>query len=430
MTCEQAIAYVHSKLRFGIKPGLSRIRALLEKMGNPQSSLTVVHLAGTNGKGSTCAMIGAMLCASGYKTGTYFSPFILDFRDRMQIDGRMIEREALARIVSEIHPLVEEMEAGGEVITEFELVTAAAFSWFAGEGCERVVLETGLGGRWDATNVVEDPLLTVITSLSLDHTQILGRTLREIAEEKCGIIKPDGQTVCAAGQEPEAMAVIRRVCAARENGLRVPNRERLSIVSAGLDGTRFLYENESYAVRMSGEYQTLNAITAIEAARILGLTQEHIIEGLSKAFLPARMEVVSREPLILLDGAHNPAAAKALRNALEALWPKPKAVAVMGVMADKDYRSVVSELAPFFERVYTCMPENPRALSAEKLGAEIEKAGGRAISCSSPQEALEKARRGLSGEEGLVICGSFYLAGELRRVLAGESNNGSPALIG
>jgi len=420
MTCDQAIAYVHSKLRFGIQPGLSRIRALLEKMGNPQRSLRVVHLAGTNGKGSTCAMIGAIFCSSGYKTGTYYSPFILDFRDRMQIDGRMIEREALAQIVSEIRPLVEEMEAGGEVITEFELVTAAAFFWFAREGCERVVLETGLGGRWDATNVVEDPLLTVITSLSLDHTQILGRTLGEIAEEKCGIIKPGGQTVCAAGQDPEAMEVIRRVCAARESELRIPNRAGLSIVSAGLDGSRFLYEEESYAVRMAGAYQTLNAMTAIEAARILGLTQEHIIEGLSKAFLPARMEMVSREPLILLDGAHNPAAAKALRKALEELWPKPKAVAVMGVMADKDYRSVVSVLVPFFDRVYTCAPDNPRALSAKELGAEIRKSAGQAVSCASPREALEKARRSLDSDEGLVVCGSFYLAGALRRLLVAE----------
>ena len=414
MTYSEAIQYIHSRLRFGIRPGLSPIRRLLSLLGNPHEGLVVVHVAGTNGKGSTCAMLEAVLTAAGYKTGAYYSPYILNFRDRIQIGGVMIGEEALAGLVTRIRPLVERMEAEGEVVTEFELITALAFRYFFESGCDRIVLETGLGGRLDATNVVVCPKAAVITSISLDHTGVLGDSIKDIAYEKCGIIKEGCPCVSAPGQEPEALEVIQNTCAQRNSLLCIPDETKRTVLSATLNGSSFLYQNEKFFVKMPGTFQLRNAVTAIECARVLGVETSAIGAGLEKAFLPARMEVLSQSPFILLDGAHNPAGAAQLCRTLKELWPCKDAVAVMGMMKDKDCAGVAAILAPLFDRVYTCAPQNPRAMPARALAQIIERAGGTAMPCDTPEQALGRALESMSGEEGLVICGSFYLASELR----------------
>lgn len=414
MTYSESIEYIHSRLRFGIKPGLSHIRRLLALMGNPHEKLAAVHVAGTNGKGSTCAMIGSILSSAGYKTGGYYSPYIVDFRDRIQIDGVMIGEEALAYLVTDIRPLVEQMEAAGEVVTEFELITALAFRYFFETRCDMVVLETGLGGRMDATNVVTRPRAVAITSVSLDHTQVLGDTLEAIAFEKCGIIKEGCHTVSAPGQEPEALRVIQSTCAQKNSKLVIPDEKRVQVFSSTLEGSHFAYRGEDFFVKMPGAFQLRNAVTSIECARILGVKTSAIAGGLEKAFLPARMEVLSYDPLILLDGAHNPAGAAQLCRALEELWPCKGKVAVMGMLKDKDCMGVASILAPVFDRIYTCTLRNPRAVNARELAQNIEQSGGKVTHCDTPEQALNRALKSMRGKEGLVICGSFYLASDLR----------------
>ncbi len=415
MNYTQSVNYIHERLRFGIKPGLSRVRKLLSLLGNPHECLPAIHVAGTNGKGSTCVMISRMLRSGGYKTGSYYSPYITNFRDRIQVDGEMIGEEKLAELVTRIKPHVELMEREGEEITEFELITALAFAHFKREGCDRVVLETGLGGRLDATNVVERPLVSVLTALSLDHTGILGETLAEISYEKCGIIKEGCPVVCMPGQEPEALAVIERTCTERHSPLIMPSEARP--LSASIDGSKFTYQGEAFFTPMPGAFQRRNAAAAIETARLLGLSAEVIRIGLRNAVLPARMEVVRKEPFILLDGAHNPAGAAQLRHTLETIFPRKGRVAVMGMLEDKDCKKIVAILAPVFDRVYTCAPDNPRALSAEKLASLLCAAGGRAEACGTPEKALAGALQSLRADEGLVVCGSLYLASGLREIL-------------
>ena len=241
MTYEESLTYIHSLLRFGMKPGLARIEALLKRMRNPQRTLRFVHVAGTNGKGSVCAMLSEILQCAGYKTGLTISPYITDFCERMQINSTPISHEELARQVERLKPLMEEISREGEPVTEFEAVTALAFRWFSEQGCDVVVLETGLGGRFDATNVIETPLCSVITSIGLDHTDILGNTYRQIAFEKCGIIKPDGITVSYPQQEEEALAEIMRMAALRRNTLRMGNAGALEVNRMTVEGSDVVY---------------------------------------------------------------------------------------------------------------------------------------------------------------------------------------------
>lgn len=423
MTEKEALSYIHSLLRFGMKPGLERVSKLLAYMGEPQKSLRFVHVAGTSGKGSTCAMIAACLQAAGYRTGLYTSPFVLDFRERMQINGEMIPPEELAAQVEAAMPLVEKLRAKDQEVTEFELVTALALRWFAARACDVVVLEVGLGGRFDATNVIDCPLVSIIGSIGYDHTEILGDTLEKIAFEKCGIIKPGGVTVSYPKQEEEALAVIRRICRERGNCLLLPGAGALSVEEEGLAGSRFLFEGRPYRIRLAGRHQVYNAVTALTALCALreqkGLTipEEAMQAGLLAAALPARFEKLGERPLLLLDGAHNPAKGKALAEAVEQTLRGRRVVGVMGMLADKDYRKTLSILAPRFAAVYTLTPPNPRALPARELAEAAEEYCAEARPFEDPRAAVEAAVHA-AGEEGAVlVCGSLFLAEQLRPVL-------------
>lgn len=419
MTYEEAINKIASLLRFGMKPGLERIEKLLELLGSPQDQLKFIHVAGTNGKGSTCALIASVLKKSGYKTGLFTSPYVTDFCERMQINGEMIPHEDLAALVEKTFPFVEQMAQNGEIITEFEFITALAMQWFAQSGCELVVLEVGLGGRLDATNVIKTPLVSVITSISLDHTAVLGNTVEQIAYEKCGIIKENGITVCYPDQPEKALEVIRGTAAKRGNRFILARRNSVTQLSANLTGTGLEYRGLLVNLPFIGEHQVKNAVTALAVLEVLRNEGYHIADhsieaGFSSASFPARLEVLSFAPLVILDGAHNPDGTAALAAAVRKYLGGRKVTAIMGMLADKDVSAAVQNLSGLFSHVLTLTPQNPRAMNAEELAAHWKSTGTQADAMGSVEEALKKAL-GLSGSEGaVVICGSLYLAGEVR----------------
>lgn len=427
MTYEQAMEKVNHRLRFGIKPGLERISALLERLGNPQKQLKFVHVAGTNGKGTTCTLIAGALKAAGYRTGLYTSPYVLEFRERFQIDGKMIPEEELIQQVQVVSAAADEMEAKGETITEFEFITALAFCWFAHRKCDIVVLEVGMGGRFDATNVIDVPEVAAVASISLDHTAVLGDTVGQIAFEKAGIIKPGGTVVCYPDQKPEALLVLEEAAKERGADFRLAQLSMIKEQEKSIYGTLLLYRAEPLLVPFVGEHQVKNAVTALTALKVLQekgwkISMRAIQEGFAQARIPARMEILGRNPLILLDGGHNPGCAAALRDVLTQHLSGKKLVAVMGMMADKDSRTALSILAPLFSAVRTLRPENPRSLSAEELAEEAAVWCEDSQSCQEGAQALAEAEK-LAGEDGAVIvCGSFYLAAEIRPLLFGKSH--------
>jgi dihydrofolate synthase/folylpolyglutamate synthase len=410
MTCPEALRYIHSLGRFGLKPGLERVRLLCAALGDPQARLRCVHVAGTNGKGSTCAMLAGIARAAGLKAGLYTSPYVTEFRERIQVNGEMIPEAALCRWTKTLRNIAQTLP---EPVTEFEFVTALAFAWFAEQRCDAVILEVGLGGRWDATNLVEAPLCSVITKISLDHTEVLGDTLAKIAAEKCGIIKPGRPVVTACEQPPEALAVIRESARANAAPLTAPRGEECRLLGATLAGSEAMLAGLRVFVPLLGRHMCHNALTAVYTARLLGWPDEAIREGVAQATLPARIEVVSRKPLILLDGGHNPDGARVLAATLAQLCPGTKFCALCGMMADKDAGEFLRILRPHIAKMVTVRPRSPRALPARALARLAREAGvDDAVPADSPEHALRLA------EYPLLVCGSFYLAGEIRNSIA------------
>ena len=429
MTYETALKKIHSLLTFGSRPGLDRMREFLRRLGDPQNRLKYIHVAGTNGKGSTCAVLSAILTAAGYKTGLFISPYITDFRERIQINNRMISKKALTEAVEATFPVLEELRADGIVITEFEYVNALQFYWHAKEKCDVVVLETGMGGLLDCTNVIEPPLCAVITAIGLDHTAILGDTIAQIAAQKCGIVK-SGSAVVTAPQEPEAMEVIEAT--AREKGAALLKSANLpiKIKEMTLAGSRFTLEGEEYFLRLAGRHQIENAANALTALfylrnkGLLSFNTEHVRRGLAAAVNPARLELFGENPPVLLDGAHNPNGIAALERALEDFLPDAPVTCVMGMLADKDVDGSIELLKGLFRRVYTVPIQNPRALGAEALAEKFRRVYDDVTAFPTPQAALEKALMTAKAENGAVlICGSLYLAGEIRPEILGIIHN-------
>lgn len=422
MTYCDAVNKINSLLRFGMKPGLERIQALLDRMGNPQKQLKFVHVAGTNGKGSACALLSSVLREAGYKTGLFTSPYITDFRERFQINGEKIPEETLARILGQLMPMVEEMAVQGEIITEFELITALAFQWFYEEKCDVIVLEVGLGGRFDATNVIDTPLAAVIMSISLDHTAILGDTVEQIAFEKCGIVKEGGDVVLYPDQEEGVYGVVAEAVQKHNGRLILPSPTSVREISSSIEGTVARYRDEEYQLPFLGVHQLKNAAAAFAALELLKEKGYHISrqamkDGVAKAYIPARMEVLGRAPLIILDGAHNPGAARVLAQALEKYLPHRKIIGVMGMLKDKDSKSSLKSLASLFHTLITVSPKNPRALPAEDLADRAREYCSQVFVEEDLSKAISLARN-LAGEDGaVVICGSLYLAGEIRPLL-------------
>ena len=416
MTYRQAVDYTHTRLRFGMRPGLETISALMARLENPQEKLRVIHVAGTNGKGSTCTMLSNILQAGGYKTGLFLSPYVLDFRERIQVNGAMIPKRAYAALVGELIPQVTALEAEGRIVTEFELLTAAAFLHFQREGCGAVVLETALGGRFDATNVIQRPLCAVITKIALDHMAVLGGSIEQIAMEKCGILKPGCPAVMAPGQDPRAAAVIAAEAKKRGVMLYEPDPAALHAAPAGLDGTQAQWQGQRFLIPLIGAHQVLNAAAAAAAALRcgLGITPGEVAAGIARTRFPARLEVLSRTPPVLLDGAHNPDGARALASAARELFGAQPLTAVLGMLADKDYQSVLALLGPLCGHIVTVRPANPRALSAAALARAARPFCADAVPARSYSAALRLAFEKAAGGP-VVIGGSLYLAAAIRQ---------------
>lgn len=419
MTYETALEKIHSLLTYGSRPGLDRMRELLRRLDDPQDKLRYIHVAGTNGKGSVCAVLSSVLTAAGYKTGLFISPYITDFRERIQINNQMIAREALAQAVEDTFPVVEELRAEGVVITEFEYVNALQFYWHAQEHCDVVVLETGMGGLLDCTNVIKPPLGAVITTVGLDHTAVLGDTIEAIAAQKCGIIK-NGSAAFTSRQCPEAMAVIEETAARMNVPLVKSEALPVTVGEMSLRGSWFTVDDLACHIPLPGAHQIENALTALAAVfyfrnqKLLSVSDEAILNGLEAVSHPARLQLLQEDPVVLLDGAHNPNGAAALKNALEALLPGVPLHGVMGMLADKDTGGVLAQLKDVFRSVCTAPVQNPRALTAQALAEQCRACGMTASACGSPQEAVRQATDAARADGGaVVICGSLYLAGEL-----------------
>lgn len=427
MTYEEALDNVYGRLVFGIKPGLERIGALLERLGKPQKRLKFVHVAGTNGKGTCSTLVASALKECGLRVGLYTSPYVLEFRERFQINGEMIPQQELIEEVEALSPIADEFEKNGDQVTEFEYITALAFHWFARRGCDIVVLEVGMGGRFDATNIIDVPEVAAIMSISLDHTAILGDTLEKIAFEKAGILKEGGRLVLYPQQAPEVFSELEQICRERRVELLLPDLSQVKELECSIDGTTFQAGEQIWRTPFLGEHQVRNAVTALKVLEVLKqrgwpVTEQAVKAGFEKAFIPARMEVISREPLCLLDGGHNPGCAQALGQALTRFVPQRK-VAIMGVMADKDSREALRILGPLFSQIVTVAPEGLRALPAQKLAEVASEFCPKVIPAGSCREALALAVKAMGENGALVVCGSFYLAGEIREMLREKMEN-------
>ena len=412
---QTALEWLQSLPRLSGEPGLDRMKALLAALGDPQKRGRYVHIAGTNGKGSVAAFTANILQKAGFKTGLTISPYVLEFRERFQIDGQMIPPDALERLAAKVRAAAETLT---ELPVQFEAVTALALAWFDEEQCDIAVLETGLGGRFDATNAVENTLVAAITRIDLEHTELLGGTVEEIAAEKAGIIKPGCIAVTYPVQEKGALQAIAAACIREKADLVAPEAEDIHLRRGGLFENRLEYGGYEVNLALPGAHQACNAAMAIEIALALwrqgmDIPDEAILEGLETTRFPARIEVLRGEPLVLLDGSHNPAGAAALAATLKAQKLPQKPVAVLGVLADKAVAEMLRALGDCFSTIYAVTPDCPRAMSAEALAelAARELPEVPVYPCADLDEALNTA---LGLPQGAVVCGSLYLAAQAR----------------
>lgn len=415
MNYRETLEYMDSVGFFGSKPGLERIGALLEALGQPQKGLSCVHIAGTNGKGSCAAMLASVLKSAGCKTGLFTSPYIFRFNERMQINSQEIPDEVLADIVSRVKPVAEAME---DHPTEFELMTAAAFLWYAEEKCDIVVLETGLGGRYDATNIIESPELSVIMNIGLDHTGVLGDTVEKIAWEKAGIIKP-GSPCVSYEQQESVRRVLEKECKEKNSALSFADFSAIVPEFDSLEGQVFSYKGERYALPLLGDHQLKNAAVVLECVERLraqgwDISHDALEHGLYAVSWPARFELVSQEPYFIVDGGHNPQCARSVADNLMHYFPDTRRVLLVGVLADKDYKELGRILAECADEFVCVSPDSERALSAEALAEYLDGFGKPVTVCESIAEGVAAALEA-AGEDGMACAvGSLYMAGPIR----------------
>ena len=419
MNVNEAIEYIHSVYWKGSIPGLSRTQTLLEKMGNPEKGLKYVHIAGTNGKGSTASMTASILRKAGYRTGLYTSPYIYRFHERMQVDGQEISDEDLIEITEYVKPLADSME---ESPTEFELVCCIAFEYFRRQKCDIVVLEVGMGGEMDATNVIETPEVAVITNIGLDHTEVLGDTVEKIAQTKAGIFKENGHAVVYRNV-PSVEAVYERICAEKNISLKKADFDSLVLKRHSLQGQVFdCGERKDLVLPLLGDHQLHNASVVLSIADTLielgwNITEENIRQGLRDVRWPGRFDVVSQDPLFIIDGGHNPQCVQALVKNIEDYLSGRKVIALTGVLADKDYGDMYKPVMPLVGQFVCITPDNPRKLEAELLAKYLKEAGAQAVACESVEEGVKTAMS-LAGKDGAVLCfGSLYSIGAIRDAL-------------
>ncbi len=423
MNYDEAIQYIHNTLKFGSKLGLHNMSVLLNLMGNPQDKLKYVHVAGTNGKGSTVAFISSILMEAGYRTGVYVSPFIQRFTERIRVGNDEISHEELAEITTFVKVSVDKMlEMGENHPTEFEIVTAVAFEYYYRKNCDIVVLEVGLGGRFDSTNIINTPELAVITTISYDHTDILGKTLPEIAYEKAGIIKQGGDVILYE-QSTEVEQVFEKACTERSANLYKTLLSDIELNEYSIDGQSFsLGMLKELKIRLLGKHQIYNAAVAVKAAELLknrgyNIPEDALRKGLLKAKWPGRFEVIFRNPVVIIDGAHNLEGATVLKNALGEYFAGRPITYIMGVLSDKDYLSMMNVVLPGCKRLYTVTPDSPRALSAVELAKAAEGYCKNVHISDTIEEAVRTCIHSASPEEIICAFGSLYYIGIVRDIL-------------
>lgn len=420
MNYKESLDYIHSVSWKGSRPGLERTEKLLEMMGNPQNKLKYIHVAGTNGKGSVCSMLSSVLRKAGYKTGLYTSPYVRYFNERMMIDGEMISNGELADITEYVKQFADRMN---DVPTEFELITAIGFEYFARNNCDIVVLETGMGGRLDSTNIINTTVLSVITGISLDHTAYLGDTLEKIATEKAGIIKAGAPTVYG-GSSLEAYEAISNVAKAKKSILYCSEKELFSDIEFSLRGcTLDTPDYKRLFVSLVGDYQPVNIATALKCLSVLkglgyNISEEALREGMAEVYWPARFEIINEYPLMIYDGAHNPEGLRACVDSIKRFFGDKKVNIISGVMADKDVKSMLPVVGEVADEVFTVFPNNPRSMDSKTYAEYYIKYGIKAQAFESIEDGVRAALES-SEEKGcpLVSLGTLYMYGDIRDAL-------------
>lgn len=419
MNYEQALEYIHAVQWAGHKPGLSRTRTLLAALGDPQRQLRFVHIAGTNGKGSTAAMMASCLRKAGYRVGLYTSPFINRFNERIQVDGQQIGDQELVELVEKVRPAAEAMT---DVPTEFEIITALGMLYFAQRQCDVVVLEVGLGGTLDSTNVIDRPECAVITALGMDHVKELGPTLADIAAAKAGIIK-EGCPVVSYGGVPEADAVIRRVAAEKHAQLTEVDFGRLQVDGGDLDRVTFDFDGlDRVRLPLIGSYQPRNAALAITALRVMrekgwNIPESAIRAGLETVQWAGRFELLRHHPAFVLDGSHNSHGMTATVQSLRDRFPGQKFVFLVSIMADKDVDKMLELLAPLAVRFVTVAAHTSRAMPAQTLAEHIRRYGCTAEAAPTIEAGVKRAVE-LGGEGPVCALGTLYFSGDVRKAFA------------
>lgn len=419
MNYNEALEYIHGVSWTFCKPGLERIGELCERLGHPEKSLKFIHVAGTNGKGSTSAMLDSVLRAAGYRVGLYTSPYIRVFNERMRIDGKNISDDELAELTEYIKPIADKME---DSPTEFELITALAFEYFARHNCDAVVLEAGMGGRLDSTNIIDTSVLSVITGIALDHTAFLGDTVEKIAAEKAGIIK-NGVPVLYGGSDESAWNVIKEKALETKSFSARVDYNKLRIKDMALDGTVFDFDSfEALKIKLLGSYQPRNAAIVISAVEILRkngfeISDAALRDGLSSARWQGRFEILSREPLIIFDGAHNPQGIEAAVESIKLYFENEKVCIVTGVLKDKDYTYIAKMLSSVASQAFTFTPDSPRALGANDYADTLATAGLSAKACDSVCDAISNAKIYAVKHSCPIVCaGSLYAYAEIAKL--------------
>lgn len=422
MNFQQTVHYIESSLRFGCRPGLERTARLLELLDNPHKAVKCIHIAGTNGKGSTTAMVSNILKQAGYRVGTYTSPHLYKITERMVINGVQISEENFVKYANMVIEKMKYMEQNNmEVPTQFEMLTAMAFLYFQEMKVDAAVVEVGLGGMFDATNVI-DSILSIITSISYDHMEVLGNSIELIAKEKAGVIKEGNTVVLYPQLYKEAEAIVEQVSKEKHAKLVKCSVEQAKLLEYSIMGQRFHFSRngkstfENLTLPLLGDHQIKNATVAITAALELSelgydITEEHIRAGLATAEWPCRLSVISREPLIIIDGAHNEDGVNSLKEAIEKYLADKKLILVIGMLGDKSYGYAVQELAPLAKQVIATEPISPRALAAAKLAEMADKYNDNVETEADIIKAIEKAKAAADGKSVIIICGSLYLAG-------------------
>lgn len=424
MNYKEALDYISNSHKFGIRLGLDNIKKLLDLLGNPQENLKIVHVAGTNGKGSTCSFISSILQEFDYKVGLYTSPFLEVFNERIRINNENISNEDIGRIISIIKEKIEIMENEGfDYPTEFEIVTAMAFYYYFEQKVDFVVLEVGLGGKYDATNVINKSEVSVITPISIDHINVLGDTIPNIASEKAGIIK-ENSVVFVYNQSDEAKDVIKKVCDDKNSKLYEVLFDDIKIKNSDINYQEFDYKNyENLKINLIGEHQIKNSILAINVVEFLlnknnkTLDKDKLKRGLLNTKWAGRIEKIKENPLFIIDGAHNEDGAKSLSKVLDKNFKNKNLTLLIGMLEDKEIDKVLDIIMPYFNKVITTNVNNQRTISSDKLKEKISDYVNEVYSIKNLEEALDFTLKISNKDDIIISCGSLYLIGEVRTLI-------------